>query len=186
MNDGTQGTRKQRRWAWRHRAGVLAAVVAAIAPLAVACTGGGSPPVAAGDTAYQSAAAYARCMRFHGAPNWPDPTSKGQFVKTLANRAEFSAPASAYKACQHLLPHGGQITPAEQQKISPLMLKFAECMRSRGITNMPDPAVDSQGVTFGISPASKGELNPHSPQFQAAQQACQKYTREAAKYMPPG
>lgn len=184
MSDGTQGARGQRRWAWPDRAGARAAVVAAIAPLAVACSGGSSLPV--GDTAYQSAAAYARCMRSHGAPNWPDPTSKGQFVKTLANRAEFSAPGPAYKTCQHLLPHGGQITPAEQQKIIPLMLKFAVCMRSHGITNMPDPAVDSQGVTFGISPASKGELNPHSPPFQAAQQACQKYTRAAAKYLPPG
>jgi hypothetical protein len=156
-----------------------AAVILAL--LAVACGGGSSSPVAAGDTAYQMAAAYARCMRSHGAPNWPDPNNEGQFVKTLANRADFSAPAPAHNACRHLLPHGGQITTAEQQKIAPLMLKFAACMRSHGITNMPDPTVNSQGVS--VNPHG---LDIHSPQFQAAQHACQKYMREAGKYIPPG
>ena len=52
-------------------------------------------------------------------------------------------------------------------------LKFAECMRSHGITDFPDP---SSGGGF-IFPASRGIIQ--SPQFQAAQKACQ-------KYMPPG
>jgi len=52
-------------------------------------------------------------------------------------------------------------------------LEFAECMRSHGITDFPDP---SSGGGF-IFPASPGMIK--SPQFQAAQEACQ-------KYMPPG
>jgi hypothetical protein len=157
-----------------------------IALVAVACGGRSSAPVAAGGTAYQTAAAYARCMRAHGAPNWPDPNSNGQFVKTLANRAAFHAPESAYRACQHLLPHGGLITPAEQQKIIPLMLRFTACMRSHGIPDFPDPVVDAQGLTSRVTPGSKGDLDPSSPRFRAAQQGCRKYLQQASRYVPPG
>jgi hypothetical protein len=66
------------------------------------------------------------------------------------------------------------------------MLQFTACMRTHGIPDFPDPVVDSQGVTSGISPASKGDLDPHSPRFQAAQHACGKYMREAGKHIPPG
>jgi hypothetical protein len=46
-------------------------------------------------------------------------------------------------------------------------------MRSHGITNFPDP--NSNGV---ISGAISDGVNPNSPQFQAAQKACQKYAGE--------
>ena len=52
-------------------------------------------------------------------------------------------------------------------------LEFAGCMRSHGITDFPDP---SSGGGF-VFHASAGMTQ--SPQFQAAQKACQ-------KYMPPG
>ncbi len=52
-------------------------------------------------------------------------------------------------------------------------LKFAECMRSNGITDFPDP---SSGGGF-VFHTSAGIIQ--SPEFQAAQKACQ-------KYMPPG
>jgi hypothetical protein len=52
-------------------------------------------------------------------------------------------------------------------------LKFAGCVRSHGITDFPDP---SSGGGF-VFHASAGMTQ--SPQFQAAQKACQ-------KYMPPG
>jgi hypothetical protein len=167
------------------RAAAQAATIG-IALVAAACGGGSNAPAAAGDTAYQTAAAYARCMRANGAPNWPDPDSDGHFTKTLANRADFSAPASAYRACQHLLPHGGRITAAEQQKIIPLMLKFTACMREHGIPDFPDPVVNANGVTSRITPGSKGDLDPSSPRLQAAQRACRKYMQEAARYVPPG
>ena len=169
-----QGSRPRLR-----RAAAQAAAIG-IALVAVACGGGSAAPVAAGDTAYQTAAAYARCMRAHGDPNWPDPNSSGQFVKTLANRAAFHAPEFAYRACQHLLPHGGLITPAEQQKIVPVMLKFTACMRSHGIPDFPDPT--GSGFEF-IPPAG---FNPHSPHVQAAQQACRQYMNAAGKLLPPG
>ena len=77
-------------------------------------------------------------------------------------------------------------TAAQQQRITSPMLRLTACMRAHGIADFPDPVVDSHGVTFGISPASKGDLDPHSPHFQAAQQACQKHRLAAQKYIPPG
>jgi len=172
------GGRPRRPW----RAGVLAAGAAGIAMFAAACGGGlASSAGSLGRSNLQIAISYANCMRSHGAPNWPDPNSEGQFLKTKTNRADFQAPASAYKTCLHLLPNGGQLTTAQQQIISPLMLKLASCMRSHGITSFPDPTVNASGVT--IDPHG---LDTSSAQFHAAQQACRKYMTEAGKYMPPG
>ncbi|MGH9105804.1 MAG: hypothetical protein ACRDZX_08210 [Acidimicrobiales bacterium] len=52
------------------------------------------------------------------------------------------------------------------------MLRFAECMRSHGITNFPDPSGGGFRIPVG------GRFN-QSPQFLAAQKACQ-------EYLPPG
>jgi hypothetical protein len=182
-NRGTRDSHGRGRPRWREpwRAGVLAAGIAGIALLAAACGGPASSAGSLGRSNLQIAIGYANCMRSHGAPNWPDPDSQGQFDKTKANSAEFQAPASAYKACQHLLPNGGQLTAAEQQKISPLMLKFADCMRSHGIANFPDPTVNAQGVS--VDPHG---LDTASAAFHAAQPACRKYMTEAGKYIPAG
>jgi hypothetical protein len=83
---------------------IAPAAAAGIAMLAAACSGGGSSATTAGSSNLQTALAYAKCMRSHGAPNWPDPNSQGQFFKTAADSADFHAPASAYQACVHLLP----------------------------------------------------------------------------------
>lgn len=47
--------------------------------------------------------------------------------------------------------------------------KFASCMRSHGVPNFPDP---DSGGSVSIGPSSG--INPNSPKFQAAQQACEK------------
>jgi hypothetical protein len=55
-------------------------------------------------------------------------------------------------------------------------LRFADCMRSHGVTNFPDPPSGGGGIQ--ITPGSG--INPQSPAFQSAQNAC-------AKLMPgPG
>jgi len=165
-----------RRRPWRV---VVPAAAAGIVLLAAACNGGGNSP-AAGSSDVQKALAYAKCMRSHGAPSWPDPNNQGQFLKTKADSAKFSAPPSAYQACVHLLPDHGQITPAEQHQVTLLALKFAGCMRSHGISDFPDPT--GNGFEF-LPPAG---FDPHSPQVQAAQQACRHYSNAAGKILPPG
>ena len=179
-NGGTRGSLGPVHQWWCTRA--LAAGAAGIAVLAAACGGGSASSAGSlGRSNLQVAISYANCMRSNGAPNWPDPNSQGQFLKTKTNSADFRAPASAYQACLHLLPNGGQLTAAQQQIISPLMLKLAACMRSHGIMNFPDPTVNASGIT--VDPRG---LNTSSPEFHAAQRTCRKYLAEAGKYMPPG
>lgn len=49
-------------------------------------------------------------------------------------------------------------------------LKLAQCMRSHGVPNFPDP---SAGGGIDITPGSG--INPQSPAVQAAQHACARY-----------
>jgi hypothetical protein len=160
MNDDAGGGRGRLR-----RAGELAAALAGITLLAAACAGGSSP--SAGSTAYQKGVAYAQCMRSHGEPSFPDPDSQGNFnTGGIDNRT--SQYQSANKSCAHLLPNNGQPT-AQNQKVVSAALKYAQCMRSHGITDFPDPTVQNGGAAIGL-----GEKNADqsSPQYQTAQHAC--------------
>jgi hypothetical protein len=51
-------------------------------------------------------------------------------------------------------------------------LQFSQCMRAHGVPNFPDPQFNSNGgISLHIS-ANSG-IDPNSPIFKAAQQACQ-------------
>ena len=49
-------------------------------------------------------------------------------------------------------------------------LKYAQCMRSHGVSNFPDPASGGGGVQI----ASGSGINPGSPAFAAARSECRK------------
>jgi hypothetical protein len=163
--------------------GLLAA--AGIVGVLAACGGGSSPGVAhvssttashghtaAPVTGPKSAVAFAACMRSHGVPRFPDPGSNGR--TSLGNGIDPSSPQfqAAQKACQSLLPSGGSslATQSAGGSISPQkqaqLLRFARCMRAHGVPNYPDPT--SHGIALSQS------VDPKSPQFQAATQACSK------------
>ena len=57
-----------------------------------------------------------------------------------------------------------------------LGLRYARCMRSHGVPNLPDPGSDGRIP----DPESVG-INQGSPKFEAANQACGKYR---PPYMP--
>ena len=78
---------------------------------------------------------------------------------------------SATTTCKRLVPDGGTPSPAQLQAMIAQMVKNAECMRAHGVTNFPDPTVNVPGILAGFS--LKG-LDPNSPQFQAAQRACER------------
>jgi hypothetical protein len=156
---------------WR-RAGSWWAVLPAVAGLALVVTacGGGGPSAAGGSSPYQKAVAYAQCMRSHGMPGFPDPDSKGEFIikgPQLGGSAQEYR--SADKACMHLLPNGGQMTAAQQQKALSQALKFSACIRSHGVPSFPDPTARNGGVTISLGGTG---MSPNSPQLRAAQQAC--------------
>jgi hypothetical protein len=170
MNDGTSGSRGRPRPGPR-RSGILAAALAGGALLATACSGGGSP-AAAGTTAYQKTLAYSQCMRSHGEPGFPDPTSNGNLIidgkKDHLNGA-LMQPAD--KVCRHLLPKSAPLTAARQRQLTSQALKFVACMRSHGLPSFSDPVVNASGVSQRLP---RG-VSPNSPQFQSAQQACRKF-----------
>jgi hypothetical protein len=155
----------------RARPVVLAGALAATPLLAVACGGGSGAPVSAQQTNYQKALAFSQCMRAHGEPGFPDPQSNGSLLingqKDHLNGALMN---SANKACQHLMPKAPPLTASQQQKITAQALKFVACMRAHGLSAFPDPTVNSSGIEMQLPTG----LQPNSPVFRAAQQACKK------------
>ena len=131
-----------------------------------------------GNTAakYEAALAYVDCMRSHGVPNFPDPSASGQINVDFAYGGKDRSPASAGidrmspqyisadQTCRHLLP-GGVPTPAQNQQALAKELKFAQCMRSHGVPNFPDPT--NAGVVHLIG------VDQNSPQFQSAGKTCE-------------
>lgn len=58
---------------------------------------------------------------------------------------------------------------AGQQKELAQALAYSRCMRSHGVPNFPDPTASAHGVSMGLR-----NVDPNSPEFKAAQQACHK------------
>jgi hypothetical protein len=158
------------------------AVAAATALLAAACSGGGSHPpgpATPGPDSVQQMDLFARCMRSHGEPDFyltsrqfsSNPSATvlsimGYQVSGIdPQTAQF---ASAMKSCKHLLPGGGG-QPMSQKQLNGLV-KSAECMRTHGFPDYPDPQRAANGGVEELPlPAS---IDTSSPQFQAAQKAC--------------
>ena len=120
---------------------------------------------------------YAECMRSHGLADFPDPTvgSNGQpgFSISASGNSDLNPQSpqyqAAHQACEKDLPGGGNQTPAQQATANAKALKYAQCMRSNGEPNFPDP--NGQGLIQITNPT--GILDPSSPQYQRAQTACQ-------------
>jgi hypothetical protein len=58
---------------------------------------------------------YAQCMRKHGEPNWPDPSSDGAFniTASMGINLQSSAVQAAEQACQSVQPRGLNISEVE-------------------------------------------------------------------------
>jgi hypothetical protein len=137
--------------------------------------GPASPSTSAGSGAnspQQSALAFAACVRSHGVPSYPDSavhaSSKGVVLSAPpgidVNSPQFQ---SAMQACRSLLPQGPS-SGSNSSSYVQAVLKYSLCMRSHGVTNFPEP--NSQGLFTGGA-----GINPNSPTFLAANEACQRY-----------
>jgi len=146
--------------------GAAAAVVAGAVLVAVAACGGTTVSAQAG-----GAPAFARCMRAHGVPAYPDPSATGLLPKQTLQQLGVSSSAfeAAERACIHLVPNGGRPTAAQAAVYRTVMLRYARCIRAHGVANMPDP--DGRGH-LDIGPGSGVDVN--SPRFEAAYQVCKK------------
>jgi hypothetical protein len=134
------------------------------------------------------ALAFAKCMRAHGVPDFPDPTAGGGFLFRTGSGVNPSSPAfmTAQAKCQKLMPgiRPGMQTHPSTQELSQ-MLKVAQCMRRHGVSNFPDPrtsvpsnpraAVGGHGVISaidGVILVFPATINEQSPSFTHAAAAC--------------
>jgi hypothetical protein len=65
-------------------------------------------------------------------------------------------------------------TASPAASVEAKLLKFSQCIRDQGITNMPDPTVDAQG-NVQIQRPPGGDDTPAHDAFAAAREACDKY-----------
>jgi hypothetical protein len=119
---------------------------------------------------------YSQCMRSHGVPDFPDPNASGGINVQAGPGGDLNPDnptfQAAQKACEKYSPEAN-LTPAQKAQQQAKLLKYAQCMRSHGVTNFPDPGSGPSGG-FGIKVTPGSGLDPNSPTFQAAQKACQK------------
>jgi hypothetical protein len=157
-------------------AGVLAVIAAGCGGGSPSSVGTGGSSTTASTTRQTAALAFARCMRSHGVPNWPDPTSDGGFDKSKLR--QLPIPPARIRAievahCNIAIPGPQQytITPADRVDY----FKGAQCMRRHGFPDFPDPTFGNNTVTFN----TPSNIDTNSPQARAAVGIC-------AKLIPPG
>ncbi len=187
MNDDTSGSHSRSRGPRgrprmpRASALVALAALAGTTCLAAACGGGGSASTTGAGTfqggTYRQALAYARCMRAHGVPGFPDPSPQGNFSDSQLRLIAQSVPQArgANLACRALLPNGGfqgSATQLEQEQQQTLRqaLKSAVCMRAHGFPDYPDPQAGPGG--YGVSFPVVGGIDQNSPQYAKAAKTC--------------
>jgi hypothetical protein len=176
--------------------GVSLAIVglATVGLLAAACGGGSKHPGAAGrggtatatagsgssstDSSGQASQAQelqlAQCMRSHGVPKFPDPSANGTELQAIENSGvnpRTPTYQAALQACKKYTPEGS-LTPAQSAAENAKGVEMSQCMRSHGVPDFPDPTTGPTGAQV-INLTGLG-IDPSSPAFQAAQQACQR------------
>jgi hypothetical protein len=163
----------------------MIALTLALSTVVIAACGSGAS--GGGDQASREEAQleFAECMREHGV-EMPDPKPgqegmlfgttrggpSGESKTTTGINPEDPATKKALRACESKLPESAQkLSPQQEEKFKEAALAFSQCMREHGV-DMPDPQFGGKGkVTMKIE---KGDIDPSSPAFEEAQEACRK------------
>lgn len=145
----------------------MRAWVPAIVAVSLLAAGCGSSPRAAAPS--HSALAFARCMRSHGVPSFPDPDPRGGFPSFHAGVSKQTSSA-ADSACRHLLP-GGTATPQQQRRKLAFAVDVARCLRTHGYPSFPDPS--------RLGSQSPPGIDESSPRFQSTESDCESRARKA-------
>lgn len=147
-----------------------------------ACGSSGKPGSGSSSSPQASGIKFADCMRSHGVPNFPDPSSGGGIQISSSSGINPQSPAfqSAQNACSKLMPGGGPLKGPASESRKLAMLKLSQCMRAHGLTTFPDPTATAPspgnglGVAFG-GPGSfiaVSQTMMQSPGFKQAAAAC--------------
>jgi hypothetical protein len=159
---------------------VLVAAAVGAAALAISACGSESGATVSGQTGSgpsPGAVTFAKCMRAHGVPQFPDPGGTppaGSSISILGTvlppTIDIRAPAfqSALSTCMKQFNAGHPRPPVSAARKA-AALKFSQCVRAHGVPNFPDPAFPPGG---GIALRIGAGNDPNSPSFQHAQQVC--------------
>lgn len=177
------------------RGRALAGVLAGLGLLAAGCGGGSKAPSVASlatttssggqssaagvggtKSTKPSAAALASCFTAHGLQASVGSGAGGGNSYTFFAGVAFSGNVdpnspqfqAAVQACRKYLPGGPPaLSPAGKAEAAKAMVRFAACMRRKGVSNFPDP--NGQGL-FPLGTITG--LDANSPLFQSAFTAC--------------
>jgi hypothetical protein len=174
------------------RAGVAIAVVVSAAVIG-ACGSSGTKTTAA--AAGGRFLAFSQCMRSHGVPNFPDPSSGGGLSINIGAGLNPASPAfkTAQSACSKLLPGGGPGAGPPSAQAKAQMLAVSECMRAHGVTGFPDPTTGPPASPSGYSQViGRGDvfiavpdtIDASSPVYRRAASACRFGIPPGAKTSP--
>jgi hypothetical protein len=201
------GTRVERR---------LPAAWLVVIPLLVAGCGGGTgsggPGVASvgssvggssspSGSASASAVGYSQCMRSDGVPNFPDPNANGKPLEVDAQQLGVSDSLylAAERACQHLLPTTGSLAqlthqcllfgdcpPTLVRQLLTVERRYAQCLRSHGLLNWPDPTISRKGgrPVFDITSAGIDTQFTDSSQFRSKDLECRRQIGGSVPSLP--
>ena len=154
----------------------LAVALFFVSCVVVGCGSGKSPSARVGSGAgsgasaqYVDAVKFARCMRAHDVPQFPDPRNPGGFSSAAIDALNTTSPAfrSATNTCDRLLPNEGQPTQAEFEQAVVDGVKVARCMRAHGV-NFPGPGIQGSHLTLDL-----GNVDTSSPRFTEVGDLCQ-------------
>src|SRR5579875_2932912 len=162
-------------------ASVLVALVGCVGAAALSGCGG-SRGAGVGSArsagAHGSYAAYGRCIRTHGVPDYVDPKIFKNGIVAETGEPYMSSPAfkHADRACAGLAPPPITKPPAQFKR---QWLTIAACMRAHGLQSFPDPTAtppQSQAErSMALAPGLflyLGTLDTSSPAFVRAGRAC--------------
>jgi hypothetical protein len=146
------------------------------------CSASGATSTATATTAGQQEVAaiwreLIQCMRQNGMPNLPDPVIDSEGQPHFPGGDPGDPPPQAERACRHIYERfpasvrdGGNDQERPPTDI-PALLRFADCMRTHGFADFPDPNPDG---TFPIAGTSIGRVAKSSPRLRAADEACRR------------
>ncbi|MFG1998799.1 hypothetical protein ACGFNU_06585 [Spirillospora sp. NPDC048911] len=122
--------------------------------------GTGAPSLSPGERGIK----YAECMRKNGVP-MDDPKPGGGIQLKLDGKTPKSTVDKAQEACREFNPMQNA-APGSDPEAEKRSLKFAECMREKGVEKFPNPKPGQRGVFI-----NKEEVGD-DPDLETAQKAC--------------
>jgi hypothetical protein len=121
------------------RATRTAAVIATALTIAACGTGSPRPDSRTDPTqaqAQRQTLSFARCMRAHGVPHFPDDLDYQNVAGIDPSSPAFTA---AQTACRRLLPVKTAPAAAPSSRTDAKLLRLSQCLRTHGYPSMPDP-----------------------------------------------